>query len=54
MNNESKENLRKILTVLDEHCDKYNDNCIFCVFFGSGECMLELAGVEKFVELVEE
>lgn len=42
MNNESKENLRKILTVLDEHCDKYNDNCIFCVFLEAASVCLNL------------
>lgn len=55
MSDESKEDIRKILTVLDEYCNYHLNNCTLCVFRENGKCKFELeSGIENFVELLEE
>ena len=55
MSGEAKENIRKILKVLDEYCDS-QDDCKFCVFReNNNNCKLILdVLVGSYVELMEE
>lgn len=55
MSDEAKEDIRKILTVLDEYCDYHLDNCTLCVFRDGGKCRFNLKSViESYVDLLEE
>lgn len=55
MSGDAKDDIRKILKVLDEYCDS-QDNCKFCIFReNNNNCKFNLdLSVGSYVELMEE